>query len=205
MPCALLFVSWALIACSDDQSSSGFNVDVDCGQLGSLPASVRYMEGYFTFNGETRYPLDLSLAIDSRSFTGQAHIEDSQQDFFGLCGGRWDEEGILEGHCLLRGSFDLEIELTGSVGEEGGCGSWSNTAGQTGEWRVAKSDSALSAGESEYACEIGSYSCACTSGGGMCDPELRCLFGLCVRWRIEEGCQEDADCSNHGASLTKCC
>lgn len=193
-----LLLAWMLSGCSDYGTARILGAEVECGRLGSPPVSIHYLQGYFTFGGDARYPLDLSLTPDTMSFTGQARIRDGEEEFTGLCGGRWDALGAMEGKCMLSGSSSvLDIDLGGSVGEKGGCGTWNNTAGQAGDWRLAVSGSALTAGETPYSCEIGDENCFCTSEGGVCDPGLACLFGLCVPHLIESGCEDDLDCPRH--------
>lgn len=135
----LVVLGWLCLAgCEADESSFGdLGAQVDCDNLGALPSASQSMNGYFTFGTEKRFPLSVEADAEQRTFHGQARIEDAQQSFAGPCDGSWDDAGVLTGSCALQGSFLLNVTLEGRLGERGGCGTWDNDVGQSGDWVVA--------------------------------------------------------------------
>lgn len=130
--------SLALLGGCGGNTQGNTSLEIDCSKLGGLPTTSGTMNGYFTFGGTSRYPLSIDLKIDQRTFSGTARIQDSTSSYSGTCSGSWTTAGALSGTCTLSGTTTLSIKLSGTIGESGGCGTWSNQAFQDGEWRLGR-------------------------------------------------------------------
>jgi len=130
-----------LSACGDDDDDNDADEmgnDV-CDNLGGLPVESGTMSGRFDFNGSGSFPISITLDATAMSFTGSLSFSDSDSDFTGTCTGSWDDTGNLWGTCTASdGVTDLDIEMSGEVGNNGSCGTWSNQVGQDGDYWVAR-------------------------------------------------------------------
>ncbi|MCA9524344.1 MAG: hypothetical protein KC609_25425 [Myxococcales bacterium] len=132
-------LTWLLLCgCGGGKGGGNLSLTIDCENLGGLPTSSGTMDGYFTFGGSSRYPLSIDLTIANRTFSGQARIQDSQNQYTGTCSGSWNTAGNLTGSCSLSGPTTLKIQLSGSLGQNGGCGDWSGSTFQQGVWRIGR-------------------------------------------------------------------
>lgn len=143
--CSLLVLAFGFGCDDDDDDDSGdvkgVSKDEICNNLGELPVASGTVSGFFDFSGDAVFPITFELDADNLEYTGSLSFSDSSQSYSGDCFGDWDENGFLYGQCGAVGESDgtlVDIDLFGTIGNNGACGNWSNQFSQTGDFWLAR-------------------------------------------------------------------
>lgn len=114
----------------------------DCGAdpVARPPTTGRY-SGFFGFEGDQTgdFPLSLDLDVGSLRATGTVQFTDGQRSYEGPVDATLSADGRITGS-FSGTSTDRTVDGTfeGVIDASKGCGTWDNTAGQSGPWTVTR-------------------------------------------------------------------
>jgi hypothetical protein len=110
-----------------------------CGLTASGVLTDGTFGGGITVAG-TSFPLIVSLDAQARSLSGAVAFRDEVQSYFGTLVASIDASGALAGTYTATGDDGRQSagSLSGVTDNQSACGTWENTAGQTGTWQLSR-------------------------------------------------------------------
>lgn len=191
----LLAAALVAVGCESDGggaagSETGPVGTCDADPAGHPPVSGSY-SGRFAFSSSdaTTFPLSLDVDLGNGTIGGSIGFQDARQSYAGTMTGTTGDDGHVSGTMRATGSGDgqvIEGTFSGTMDALGGCGSWTNQAGQGGPWQVgerAKPQATASGGGggggSSGGGSSGGQICTFCSGPGDCDPGETCDGECC--------------------------
>ena len=115
-----------------------------CGLTASGALTDGTFSGGMTIAGTTTgFPLTVSLDAQARSLSGTVALLDAAQSYSGTLLASIGSDGALSGGYTATGTNGGQItgSLSGATDNQRACGSWENTAGQSGTWQLLRTGS----------------------------------------------------------------
>lgn len=109
---------------------------------GAPPQSGHY-EGRFAFSAShaTTFPIRVDLDVEQGTVEGELAFADAQQSYAGELSGTVANDGTVDASFEATGDGDgtsIVGTVEGRFDARGGCGTWTNMAGQGGPWQVGE-------------------------------------------------------------------
>ena len=155
-----LILSALICGCSSDgdegdSGSGGVSVVItECTtEPAEHPTQSGSMSGAFDFGDAsgTAFPLSLDIDTEAGRFSGSLSFRDRSQSYSGAVDGTVSAEGVVAGDLQVEGGANGRVirgDFDGAIDGLGGCGTWSNEAGQSGLWQVGERGQARSCEDS---------------------------------------------------------